>query len=129
MLCGCSGRSGCRALQQRMRRDIAEQAPSSGGNLPSDRHLTRHFYSCSRESHENRDFFPCKRCVHHTGCYGKIQAKTGKKIFFVILSKYSHANVVLFTTKTKGSETQGNEMAVLCGLHEIMVDNTACFPV
>ncbi len=58
MLCGCSGRSGCRALQQRMRRDIAEQAPSSGGNLPSDRHLTRHFYSCSKDLHGKRDSPP-----------------------------------------------------------------------
>ena len=44
-----SGREPPGRLPKRMRRrHRGDRSPSSGGNLPSDRHLTRHFYSCSK---------------------------------------------------------------------------------
>ena len=44
-----SGREPPGRLPKRMRRrHRGDRSPSSGGNLPSDRHLTRRFYSCSK---------------------------------------------------------------------------------
>ena len=37
-----------RLLKRMRRRHRGDRSPSSGGNLPSDRHLTRRFYSCSK---------------------------------------------------------------------------------
>ena len=47
-VCSCSAHGVAVLCNSGCEDGIAEQAPSSGGNLPSDRHLTRHFYSCSK---------------------------------------------------------------------------------
>ena len=81
---------------------IAEQAPSSGGNLPSDRHLTRHFYSCSKGCvHSRRSVPVCAHCLYHTRDGGKIQGKNRKFLFFVKLSKNSHNDTAILTTACK----------------------------
>ncbi len=48
---------------RRLRNRIAEQAPSPGGNLPSDRYLTHDFYSLRRWTKNILPEFPEKSSI------------------------------------------------------------------